>query len=207
MNASDRTQIRRNRVLFENRRELAPTKLRAACMDTGFETTLRMQRLTGEIESGPLPPLLPLPADTSARTYKATDAFFAALDALLVAVAAANAGPTRTSRIAYLWFTGVAGACNWVRDAPGRMTGTHDGWSWDIRRPLYDARHTAVLRQIWLIAAIEVLAPSFTPTFDTDPLRTATRTALGISSADYDTLETFVRSTGHFDEWRAAWNA
>jgi hypothetical protein len=210
MNASDHLQIRRNRVLFENRRELAPFKLRAACMDTGLETSIRLQRLVGEIETGPLPPLLPSFLSTAdgitAATLKTADMFLGAVDGLLSAMAAANAGPTRTSRTVYLWFTGVVGAYNWVA-ATGRLTGLHDGWSWDTRYVLTDRAHSALLRHVWLIAALETVMPAAFPAATATAARAAAAAAAGISAADYSTLETFVRSTGHFDEWKAAWNA
>jgi hypothetical protein len=81
----------------------------------------------------------------------------AGLDSMLQYAATANLGPTRGSRIMYVWIASVAQAWNWIRSEK-RVTGIHDNWNWDNKlvTPLSDNNSI-----IWLCNVIDYITPYF----------------------------------------------
>lgn len=119
----------------------------------------------------------------------------AALDSLIASVSSKNVGPTRGSRIMYLWAASVAQAWNWVC-ADARISGVHDGWNWD-QNPSVDRSMTALPPNdsiIWMCSVIDWI----TPTFITD-------TYQSIYKCPVDTV-TRVKASGQWTNWVAAWN-
>lgn len=79
------------------------------------------------------------------------------LDTMLQYAATVNLGPTRGSRMMYVWIASVAQAWNWVRSEK-RVTGIHDTWNWDNKAtaPLSDSDSI-----IWLCNVIDYITPYF----------------------------------------------
>ena len=123
-----------------------------------------------------------------------------ALDALLKKLAADNLGPTRTSRILYIWFATLAQAWNWVtRSAP--FSGIKDNWDWSKGAPLA----TLPEQTAWMTAVIQTIMPVFLPGFTAEPLLEADRRAFRWTAPDQADLTTQIKARGNWSTWYAAW--
>jgi hypothetical protein len=114
----------------------------------------------------------------------------AGLDAMLQYAATVNLGPTRGSRIMYVWIASVAQAWRWV-SSESRVTGTHDTWDWTGSKsasPLSDSDSI-----VWLCTVIDYITPFFIPSgyksIYNCPVSTVTR----------------VKAAGEWDRWITAW--
>ena len=81
----------------------------------------------------------------------------AGIDSMIQYAASSNLGPTKGSRMMYVWSASVVQAWNWVR-AEKRIVGTHDTWNWDnkLTSPLSDDDTV-----IWLCSVIDYITPYF----------------------------------------------
>ena len=81
----------------------------------------------------------------------------AGLDTMLQYVASVNLGPTKGSRIMYVWIASVTQAWNWV-SSQSSISGTHDNWNWSNKAasPLSDSDSI-----IWLCNVIDTVTPYF----------------------------------------------
>ena len=114
-----------------------------------------------------------------------------ALCLLLQYIQAVNLGPTKGSRLLYLWATTLVGAWNWVSQ-DGRITGTLDHWNWSdgSTAPL-----SAVDAITWMCAVVDHVTPLLIP---------VPYTSLFVYDAAY---ATGVRQSGEWDRWLSLWNA
>lgn len=84
----------------------------------------------------------------------------AGLDTMLDYAAKMNFGPTRCSRMMYLWVSSIVGAWNWIRsESEAELEGVHDNWDWNVRSsnlPLNDNDSI-----IWLCSAVDRITPYF----------------------------------------------
>ena len=120
-----------------------------------------------------------------------------ALDSLLAYVASQNVGPTKGSRIFYLWSASVAQAWNWVC-ADARISGTHDNWNWDQNPSLGGGSGTALSHNdsiIWMSCIINLLTPIF-----------ITGTYQSIYNCPADIVQR-VQAAGNWTGWVNAWHA
>jgi hypothetical protein len=81
----------------------------------------------------------------------------AGLNTMLQYAASANLGPTRGSRMMYVWVASIVQAWNWVR-SESRVSGTHDNWNWSSKAstPLSDSDSI-----VWLCNVIDYVTPYF----------------------------------------------
>jgi hypothetical protein len=81
----------------------------------------------------------------------------AGLNTMLKYAASVNLGPTRGSRMMYVWIASVVQAWNWVR-SESRISGTHDNWNWSSKAavPLSDSDSI-----VWLCNVIDYVTPYF----------------------------------------------
>ena len=113
----------------------------------------------------------------------------AGLDTMLQYAATVNIGPTRGSRLMYVWTASVAQAWRWV-SSQSRITGTHDAWNWSNKAvvPLSDSDSI-----IWLCNVIDFISPYFVgdkyKSIYNCPAATVTR----------------VKAAGEWDRWATAW--
>lgn len=119
-----------------------------------------------------------------------------AIEAILKYIASINLGPTRSSRLMYLWSASVAQAWNWVslsqRQTTPTILGTKDNWDWDTNSKvtLNDCD-----KVVWITLAIDTI---------TSILSGSTYT----SKFTYDTMTVQrVQSEGQWDNWLNTWNA
>jgi hypothetical protein len=113
----------------------------------------------------------------------------AGLDSMLQYAATTNLGPTKGSRMMYVWSASVAGAWNWIRTEK-RITGTHDTWNWDNKAtsPLSDDDTI-----IWLCSVIDYITPYF-----------ITSGYKSIYNCPAVTVER-VKTAGNWNTWVANW--
>ena len=199
MNASDRLALRRNQMVFAWYTDRASNKRE----QTGvLSYTNFMTRIVGGIETPLPPPVLPLVPELVGNYY--IDApVITALNSALSYVAAANLGPTRTSRFMYIWFASVAGAYNWaVADAP--ISGSVDNWNWVTLKNPQD-RSSRV--RAWMRCAVTTIMSTMVPSFNADTLATEERATFDINETQQAYLEASVKGSGDFASWNAAWSA
>lgn len=138
------------------------------------------------------PPFIPVTLDENV---------FLALDDLFSYVAAQNLGPTKSSRIMYLWFHTVVSGYNWVSKS-GAISGIKDNWNWDTRYPLTTEQDIFLFVNCILID----IMPTFVHGYNTDQLRTAAAKGLGYNDEQMITETTRVQSSGNYSAWQSAWN-
>lgn len=124
------------------------------------------------------------------------------LDSLLNYCATSNVGPTKGSRLFYLWFFTVAAGYSWTATT-GRIAGTHDTWNWDVRWPLASTDDIF----IFMNHLMGDLTPNFIPGYNPAALYATELSVLGISAADRDARLASVRSTAHWADFMAAWTS
>jgi hypothetical protein len=125
---------------------------------------------------------------------------FIALDGILNQVASTNIGPTRSSRVFYLWFMTVVSGYNWV-SAAGRISGTKDSWNWNTRYPLATENDIFVFVNHLMID----IMPTFSASFDTNRIVVAEKTALELSDDELAAMITRVQTEGRYSDWKTAW--
>lgn len=99
----------------------------------------------------------------------------------------ANLGPTRGSRLMYVWTTSIVGAWNWVQ-SESRIHGIHDRWDWNLKTDIPLSDNDSIM---WLCLVIDYITPFFfpyTPFFYCSPQN-----------------ELRVKTLGQWDTWTLYW--
>lgn len=124
---------------------------------------------------------------------------FLALEDLLVYNASISVPPTRSSRIAYLWFFTVAAGYSWI--TPGSITGTKDSWNWDTKNLLSD--DTAIF--VWMTQVLVNTMSNFIPSYNTSLLLEQDRMNFGWTAEQHQAVIDQVKSQGNFSLWLSTW--
>ena len=124
------------------------------------------------------------------------------LDELMNSIASRNLGPTRTSRILYLWFLTVCSAFNWIQ-VNGPLNGTLDSWNWDTRFPVQSGNLDLFL---WMIAVFVRIMPTFINGYSPTSLKTNVANFLGWTVEILDARTSRVQSDGNWSAWESAWD-
>lgn len=155
-----------------------------------------------ERTSGGFPLMFELPQNSSLKIsnepFFIDDAVLYSLQGMLNDVASRNLGPTRTSRVLYLWFLSVTSAYSWV-NTNGKITGIIDNWNWDIHNPLQSNNEVF----IWMNRALIQIMSVFLPSFNSSYLLEKELEVLG---RDTNTQIQDVLRIGNWDGWLSAWN-
>ena len=122
------------------------------------------------------------------------------MDSMFTYVAAQNLGPTKTSRIFYIWSMSIATAYNWVTKTTPYTTAV-DGWSWTTTYPLSTSDFVAV----WMTQALTIIMPALIPGYNSAQLVTQEQSLNGWTQFEYTTQINYVRTAGNFTTWQAAW--
>jgi len=118
----------------------------------------------------------------------------AALDSMIRYVASQNVGPTKGSRLFYLWSASIAQAWNWVSADP-RISGVQDGWNWDQNPKLGGGAALSANDSItWMCGVIDFITPYF-----------ISGTYRSIYSCSPSTIAR-VQAAGNWTAWTTAWN-
>jgi hypothetical protein len=138
----------------------------------------------------------------SGTSYTLDEAVFLAVDGLLNTVATQNLGPTKGSRILYLWFFTIVSGYNWA-SSNGSVSGTKDSWNWDTRNPIGGGETDMFL---WMNGLLIDAAATFSPSWDSSILNKRATEVLGWDSSTLASETARVRSTGNYSAWQTAWN-
>jgi len=115
-------------------------------------------------------------------------------------VAAQNLGPTKTSRLFYIWSMSIATAYNWVTGTTPYKT-TTDGWSWTTTYPLTTSDFVGV----WMTQALTLIMPALIPGYNSALLVTQEQSLNGWTQFEHTTQINYVRTAGNFTTWQTAW--
>ena len=113
-----------------------------------------------------------------------------ALDSMLIYATKAGLGPTRGSRIMYLWTASVVGAWNWIRSSESVISGVRDSWNWSSKMSgpgLSDSESV-----FWICAVIDFITPIFNTNY------------ISVYNCPADTISA-VKLKGQWDSWKSAW--
>ena len=124
---------------------------------------------------------------------------FTALDDVLVYNASISLPPTKSARLAYLWFFTLASGYSWV--TPGSITGTKDGWNWDTKNLLSDDTSIFVWMTQVLVNTMSNFKPSYTATFFLEQ----ERMNYGWTPQEHQAKIDQVKSQGNFALWLSTW--
>ena len=123
---------------------------------------------------------------------------FTALEDLLVYNASISVPPTRSARIAYLWFFTVAAGYSWVTS--GSITGTKDGWNWDTKNLLPDENVF-----VWMTQVLVNTMSNFVPSYNTSLLLIQEQTKYNWTTQQHQDKIDEVKSQGNFTLWLSTW--
>ncbi len=180
---------RRNIAVFTNYAGRAPFK-RGAFSDYDLFSIYQ----AGEVEAG-----LPEPISIVPPPYSLTNELLTSLNLILNYAASNNLGPTRSSRVYYLWFFSVATAFQWVATTK-QITGTKDEWDWE---PQYSVASQVDLC-VWMLSALEVINAKFSVTYNASWSSLAESYSLStdVLSAKQNTVKT----NHYFSVWNSAFD-
>ena len=114
----------------------------------------------------------------------------AGLDNVLQYIASSNLGPTKGSRIVYLYTASVAQAWNWVT-ADTNVQGVQDNWDWTNSKASAPLSGNDII--IWISCVIDYLVSQLHP-------------IPSIFNCPADAIAR-VKSAGQWDNWTTAWGA
>jgi hypothetical protein len=112
------------------------------------------------------------------------------LDNVLQYIASANLGPTKGSRIMYLYVASVVQAWNWVT-ADTNVQGVHDDWNWTTSKAAAPLSGNDSI--IWISCVIDYLTSQF-------------HAVPSIYNCSAETIGR-IKSAGQWDNWVAAWGS
>ena len=79
------------------------------------------------------------------------------LNDILSYIASKNLGPTKSSRLMYLWSVSVVSGWNWVKGGP--LSGIHDLWDWSERVSVISDKEAVT----WMTLVMDYITPKFIP--------------------------------------------
>jgi hypothetical protein len=195
MDASLTTARRRAVTIFRNARDLAQFKgarIDGNIVDKREGAVLdRVEEPPRATPSSTKPPSLP-----SAITI-----VNAALHDYMTYIQGLNPGPTKASRLIYIWMFVVTAAYNWVSPtASAHIHGIHDDWDWDKRYILPATLSNNI--HLWITYAVSQLMTQFIPYYDAEPLLAMERAQLHISIEQQSARHlTVAYELGHWEEF------
>jgi hypothetical protein len=205
MDYRQRIETMKNRVLGEfNNNNQRLIHIPAASSQFTQEMTGRMSIIVANKVALPFIPVPepPVVITTTPNPYTSIVAqVFTALESLLVYNASISLPPTKSARIAYLWFFTVASAYSWVTTTAA-VTGTKDSWNWDTKNVL--ASDSDVF--IWMTHTLAGVMSNFVPSYDTSALFYNERMNYDWTVAQQTDEWTRVSAAGNYTAWLSAWN-
>ncbi len=133
--------------------------------------------------------------------YSLDEAVISAFESVLNYAATTGMGPTKSSRLFYLWFMTVTSGYNWITSS-GRITGTIDNWNWDIHNVLTSDTDIFVFMNHLLID----LMPTIIPGYNTSALNSQELAYLNWTPEQQAIELARIRAEGDWNGWLSAWN-
>lgn len=194
MDAGSRTEYLRNLCVYINYRDRAPYKTNSVP-----DNQILNERIVGSYEcasacnctTNDLLPQLPCVLKTIV---------IEALESLLTYTATTNKGPTKSSRLHYLFFMTMATGYNWVQPS-GPINGTKDNWNWDTRYPLTSTQDVF----IWMTHLIATVMPLMVPGYNPSALLAMERDVFSWDVAAQTTYVAALQAKGQWALWYSAW--
>ena len=178
---------------------------------TVVDNTILLQKICGGYplifeykQEGPNCCLNCLPTDplqVKTSPYTLDESIIYALNSMLEYVAVANLGPTKTSRILYLWFMTVVSGYSWASSS-GKISGIKDNWNWNTHYPQANEQDLFVWMNHLLIDTMPTFISNFNPGF----LSSKETEIFQWDSATQTAEVSRVRSVGNWTAWQSAWN-
>jgi len=124
---------------------------------------------------------------------------FTVLNDLLVYNASISLPPTKSARIAYLWFFTVAAGYSWI--SAGSITGMKDSWNWDTKNLLPDDTS----KYVWMTQVLMNTISNFIPSYNTSILLEQERMNYNWTAQEHQDMINQVKSQGNFTLWLSTW--
>jgi len=112
-----------------------------------------------------------------------------------------NMGPTKGSRLNYIFMVSLAQAYNWVRPI---LTGTIDNWSWDTHSPIPLFTDQEVY--VFTLHALVDMLPVLIPNFNVGSLLALERVQMNWSYDQQNAYVFDIQSKTNYAAWLSAWN-
>lgn len=193
MDASALTEKRRTMLIYSWYQQKAASKREQT---NGKSAEVGLSRGKGAVVAGPLPVISRSPI----AHYSLDEVVFLALHDLFVYEAQQNLGPTKCSRLNYMWFASLTMAYNWIQ-TQGRIQGTVDEWDWTVHYPV----RSSTDQFVWMNHAIIYMMPTLCPSFNPTTLLQNERTYFRWSEAEQTKQRNRVQTAGHWDTFVSAW--
>jgi hypothetical protein len=205
MDSSLLTARRRAVTIYTNARDLAPFK--GARLDTNVVTKREGEVLDLLIETPPSQPeSRPSTSNTVSDYPSATAVVDIALHDIMTYIQSLNPGPTKASRLIYIWFFSITAAYNWVSATANKhIHGIHDEWNWDTRQVLPTNLSNNIY--CWITSALTQIMPVIISGYDTSALLQKERSALGLTIAQQTQRHIIVQNLGKWNDFWIAWHA
>jgi hypothetical protein len=142
-----------------------------------------------------------LPVNEITGSYDLASALLKAFDTVLLFAASTNLGPTKSSRLYYMWFFSVAAAFQRV-DTRIRVSGIKDAWNWNIRHSVRSEQE----RCIWMLCVLEVVMGKLGISYIAPWSELSEVYALRDATV-FGNEKIAAKTAGRFDEWIAAYEA
>lgn len=168
------------------------------------QTAIRRRHEQRFAFASPVPiPVVQVDVET---VYPFPESFYDALNAILQEGATTNIGPTRCSRLNYLWFATSAMAYQWTQPiTEPRITGTKDKWDWSNGTPLATNKD----QYIWMNHMWEATMPFFVPSYSATSMLSKERVTLNLSveqqASEWSRIQEAGDWAGFWTAWQAWW--
>ena len=132
------------------------------------------------------------------------ESIFFGIERLMEYCATTNQGPTKSSRLFYIWFASITMAYNWILSSgTGLLNTMFDSFDYSIHYPLTEFNEQFV----WMNRVINLVCSTMIPGFPTNYLLSEEKKALDFDDAQQLLFETSVKTKGHYTEFVSNWNA
>ena len=113
-----------------------------------------------------------------------------AINKMLSYATISGQGPTKGSRLMYLWSMSLVSAWNWIRSSESVISGVHDSWNWSSK--MSGAQLSDSDSVYWICTVIDFITPIFNPKY------------VSIYNCPSDKIAA-VKLLGQWDIWASAW--
>jgi hypothetical protein len=200
MDASQYTARLRSVIVYTNARDIAPEK--SARIGTNIAT--KREGATLDIYMEP-PPAVKKPEPKPISSFpSASRVVDIAFYDIMKYIQSLNPGPTKASRLMYLWMLSLTAAYNWVSPTASKhIHGVHDTWNWDIRHPLLVTATNQIYS--WITYALTQIMPQFITGYNSSTILERERLDLQLTEVQQNGRHSGVQATGKWSEFWSAW--
>lgn len=132
------------------------------------------------------------------------ESIFFGIERLMEYCASTNQGPTKSSRLFYIWFASITMAYNWILSSgTGLLNTIFDSFDYSIQYPLTEFNEQFV----WMNRIINLVCSTMIPDFPTNYLMSEEKKALDFDDAQQLLFEISVKTKGHYTDFVSNWNA